>query len=142
MTSYSKPVQSRDKQNMNYKSVIKNNNVKVNNNDIDNTKNINFNTLPKGWLLIKNDGRKLLKMSNEEYNYIENMYEEKRQQLLAEENINRYIEYKREELIKENYNEEEINEALEFIMDMIYDNNYDIDYDSMNESSDSESDYY
>lgn len=142
MTSYSKPVQSRDKQKMNYKNIIKNNNVKVNNNDIGNTKSINFNTLPKGWLLIKNDGRKLLKMSNEEYNYIENMYEEKRQQLLAEENINRYIEYKREELIKENYNEEEINEALEFIMDMIYDNNYDIDYDSMNESSDSESDYY
>ena len=142
MASYIKTVNQRDYKTMNYKSVIENKGVKVNNNVNVNPKRINFNTLPKGWLLIKNDGRKLLKMSDEEYNYIENTQEQKRQELMVEENINRFIEHKRVELIKENFNEEDIEEALEFIMDMINENNYDIDYDSNYESGDSDSDYY
>lgn len=142
MTSYSNSVHPRDKTTMNYKSVMTNKNVKVNNNDNVNPKRINFNTLPKGWLLIKNDGRKQLKMSDEEYNYIENTQEQQRQQLMVEENINRFIEHKRVELIKENFNDEDIEEALEFIMDMINENNYDVDYDSNYESGDSDSDYY
>ena len=81
-------------------------------------------------------------MSDEEYNYIENTQEQQRQQLLVEENINRFIEHKRVELIKENFNNEDIEEALEFIMDMINENNYDVDYDSNYESGDSDSDYY
>ena len=142
MASYTKTVNQRDYKTMNYKSVIENKSVKVNNNVNVNPKRINFNTLPKGWLLIKNDGRKLLKMSDEEYNYIENTQEQKRQQLMVEENINRFIEHKRVELIKENFNEEDIEEALEFIMDMINENNYEVDYDSNYESGDSDSDYY
>ena len=142
MASYTKTVNQRDYKTMSYKSVIENKSVKVNNNVNVNPKRINFNTLPKGWLLIKNDGRKLLKMSDEEYNYIENTQEQQRQQLLVEENINRFIEDKRVELIKENFNEEDIEEALEFIMDMINENNYDVDYDSNYESGDSDSDYY
>ena len=142
MASYTKTVNQRDYKTMSYKSVIENKSVKVNNNVNVNPKRINFNTLPKGWLLIKNDGRKLLKMSDEEYNYIENTQEQQRQQLLVEENINRFIEHKRVELIKENFNEEDIEEALEFIMDMINENNYDVDYDSNYESGDSDSDYY
>ncbi len=142
MASYTKTVNQRDYKTMNYKSVIENKSVKVNNNVNVNPKRINFNTLPKGWLLIKNDGRKLLKMSDEEYNYIENTQEQKRQQLLVEENINRFIEHKRVELIKENFNEDDIEEALEFIMEMINENNCDIEYDSNYESGDSDSDYY
>tara|TARA_B100001287_G_C22682190_1_gene531158 strand:- start:2363 stop:2791 length:429 start_codon:yes stop_codon:yes gene_type:complete len=142
MASYTKTVNQRDYKTMSYKSVIENKSVKVNNNVNVNPKRINFNTLPKGWLLIKNDGRKLLKMSDEEYNYIENTQEQQRQQLLVEENINRFIEHKRVELIKENFNDEDIEEALEFIMDMINENNYDVDYDSNYESGDSDSDYY
>ena len=142
MASYTKTVNQRDYKTMSYKSVIENKSVKVNNNVNVNPKRINFNTLPKGWLLIKNDGRKLLKMSDEEYNYIENTQEQQRQQLLVEENINRFIEDKRVELIKENFNDEDIEEALEFIMDMINENNYDVDYDSNYESGDSDSDYY
>ena len=142
MASYTKSVNQRDYKTMSYKSVIENKSVKVNNNVNVNPKRINFNTLPKGWLLIKNDGRKMLKMSDEEYNYIENTQEQQRQQLLVEENINRFIEHKRVELIKENFNDEDIEEALEFIMDMINENNYDVDYDSNYESGDSDSDYY
>lgn len=94
----------------------------------------------KGWIIYKKDGRVIDTTTEEQNIKIENDYKTIKQTQFTEDLMNRVIKYKIQNLINENYNEEEIQDLIEeFIYNL--DNNNEWEELDDNASNSDYSDY-
>lgn len=106
------------------------------------TNRINIKDLPKGWVVLRRDGSIEDTLTPEEREQIEAHYDNERKQRVLDDLMKNMIRYKREDLEKEGYKPDEIDEIIEKMLEeQEEENSFSYDSDSCGESSDYESDF-
>lgn len=103
---------------------------------------INIKDLPKGWIVLRRDGSIEDTLTLEEREQIEAHYDNQRKKRVLDDLMKNMIRYKREDLEKEGYKPDEIDEIIEKMLEeQEEENSFNYDSDSCGESSDYESDF-
>jgi hypothetical protein len=123
---------------MNYKNALN----KLNSCNIRKQSNrLNIKNLPKGWVILRNNGTIEDTLTQEERETFDNNLENIKRKNILNNLTNNFIKYKKEEFYKEGYTFEQIDILIEEMFETTDDEE---DENSRNEDSDSngENDYY
>jgi hypothetical protein len=123
---------------MNYKNALN----KLNSCNIRKQSNrLNIKNLPKGWVILRNNGTIEDTLTQEERETFDNNLENIKRKNILNNLTNNFIKYKKEEFYKEGYTFEQIDILIEEMLETTDDEE---DENSRNEDSDSngENDYY